>query len=250
MNDRPLIGITCRTVLYQASQKLRPTETVTRTYVDSIERAGGLALLLPNTSPEAAGVYLDRIAGLLLTGGDDVAPRFYGEEPHPEIDLVDDRRDAFEIALLRAAHARRMPLLAVCRGVQILNVAFGGDLFQDIPSQTENTLGHAQKRLDDGPWHELRVEPQSLLSRLSGPGPLHVNSFHHQACRRPGKGLVPSARAVGDGLIEALEDPSLPFWLGVQWHPELNAATGDPRTMALFSGLVAAARERVRDASK
>ncbi len=250
MNDRPLIGITCRTALHQASQKLRQTETVTRTYVESVERAGGLALLLPNTSPDAAEAYLDLVSGLVLTGGDDVAPRFYGEEPHPAIDLVDDRRDAFEIALLRAAHARRMPLLAICRGVQILNVAFGGDLYQDLPSQTGNTLGHAQRRLDDGPWHELNVEPPSLLARLSGPAPLHVNSFHHQACRRAGRGLVPTARAVRDGSIEALEDPSLPFWLGVQWHPELNAASGEPRSLALFSGLLSAARERGSAASK
>jgi len=235
----PVIGLTSRTMPFRAARQQRPTETVTRSYIDAVERAGGLCMLLPNTHVERADAYLDRIDGLLLTGGDDPDPVLFGEDPHPQIELVDPRRDHFEIALIHGARRRGIPIFGICRGVQMLNIALGGDIYQDVPSQTDSGLQHTQQRLDDGPWHEVQVAENSLLARILGVRNLRVNSFHHQACRKPAEGLNVSA-AAGDGVPEALEDPSFEFCLGVQWHPELSAGEGEK----LFEAFVQAARNR------
>ena len=234
----PVIGLTSRTVPFPANRRSRPTETVTRTYVEAVVAAGGLCLLLPNVDPSRAEAYLDRIDGLILTGGDDPDPVLFGEEPHPRIDLVDARRDRFEIALARGAHARDLPLFGICRGAQLLNIAMGGDIYQDIASQTDSELQHTQRRLDDGPWHEVEIVEKSRLRALLAVTKLRVNSFHHQACRRPGDGLIVSARSA-DGLPEAVENPARAFFLGVQWHPELGGAGSE----ALFAGFIEAARK-------
>jgi putative glutamine amidotransferase len=230
----------------RAARQTRPTETVARSYFEPLEAAGGLPLLLPNADPERAEAYLDRIDGLYLTGGDDPHPHLFNEEPHPKIEQVDERRDLFEIALLRAARDRGMPVFGVCRGAQMMAVAFGGDIYQDIESQTETTVGHAQRRLDDGPWHRVTIRPDTLLSRLLGTPSLSVNSFHHQACRSLGDSLVACAECSEDGLVEAVEAPDQAFFLGVQWHPELAAGPKDP----LFAGFVEAARQYASASSK
>lgn len=237
----PVIGLTSRTLLFPANKKPRPTETVTRTYVEAVERAGGLCMMIPNLDAARAPDYLDRIDALLLTGGDDPDPALFGEEPHPNIELVDARRDQFEISLVHGAVERKMPVFGICRGAQVLNIALGGDIYQDIGSQTESNLQHTQRRLDDGPWHAIDVEPGSRLEALLdgdvAEHSLRVNSFHHQACRTPGDGLSVCARS-RDGLPEALEMGKHPFFLGVQWHPELGGVGSD----ALFSAFVDAAR--------
>ncbi|MHC4940583.1 MAG: gamma-glutamyl-gamma-aminobutyrate hydrolase family protein [Planctomycetota bacterium] len=233
----PVIGLTSRTMPLPATKKQRPTETVTRTYVEALEAAGALCLMLPNVDPGSAGAYLDRVDGVLLTGGDDPDPILFGEEPHPNIDVVDARRDRFEIAIAREAHERGMPLFGICRGVQLFNIALGGDIYQDIGSQTESVIQHTQRRLDDGPWHEISIEEGSRLHAVVEATSLRVNSFHHQACRRPGRGLSVCATSA-DGLPEAIEDPGRDFYLGVQWHPELGGAGSE----ALFAAFVAAAR--------
>ena len=249
--DRPVIGLTSRTLLLPAARQNRPTETVARSYVEPIEAAGGLALLLPNCDdPERAGAYLDRLDGLVLTGGDDPHPHLFGEEPHPGIEAVDERRDHFEIALSQQARTRGLPVLGLCRGVQLMNIAAGGDIYQDVVSQTESEVRHVQLRLDDGPWHKVEIRPGSLLGRVIGEGVRAVNSFHHQACRRVGDGLEICAKCPADGLIEALWDPEHPFFLGVQWHPELNAADGDTDAQRLFQAFVEAARAHAQKASK
>ena len=234
----PVIGLTSRTMPLPANKKHRPTETVTRTYVEALEQAGALCMLIPNVDPARAEEYLSRVDGVLLTGGDDPDPILFGEEPHPHIDVVDARRDRFEIELARGAHARQLPLFGICRGVQLLNIALGGDIYQDIGSQTESAIQHTQRRLDDGPWHEVRIEQGSRLYAVVQAGSLRVNSFHHQACRRPGSGLSVSATSK-DGLPEAVEDPSRDFYLGVQWHPELGGAGSE----ALFAAFVDSARK-------
>jgi putative glutamine amidotransferase len=237
----PVIGLTSRTLPFPANKKQRPTETVTRTYVEAVERAGGLCMMIPNLDVSRAAAYLDRIDALLLTGGDDPDPELFGEEPHPNIEMVDSRRDLFEVSLVRGAVERAMPVFGICRGAQLLNIALGGDIYQDIGSQTESSLQHTQRRLDDGPWHEIDVEPNSRLgSLLEGSltgRSMRVNSFHHQACRRAGDGLTVCARA-RDGLPEALEMGDHPFFLGVQWHPEL----GGNGSEALFSAFIKAAQ--------
>jgi putative glutamine amidotransferase len=185
-------------------------------------------------------------AGLMLTGGDDVAPGRYGESKHPAVVEVEPERDDFEIALVREARRRDLPIFAICRGVQVLNVAFGGSLVQDIPSQVPGALQH---KLTVPPHqsyalaHEVWFEKDSLLGsllkdRLSDGDSCEVNSRHHQAVKQVANGYRVTATAP-DGVIEAIEDPSARFCLGVQWHPENFWRTGEFR--ALFEGFVQAA---------
>jgi len=247
---RPVIGVTSWTRLVRSGNRERPAETLPRTYVEALEEAGALPVLLPNaTDPALAPACLDLVDGLLLSGGDDPHPRLFGEEPHPNLETVDERRDRFELALVAEARARGMAVFGICRGVQILNVALGGDMVQDIGSQTDAPLRHTQRTLDDTGWHAVDVLPGSRVAELTGRTRLFVNSYHHQACRRPGEGLRVCATAP-DGLIEALEDPSRPFFLGVQWHPEVGRQRPDSGSLQLFTGFVAAAREQAALASK
>ncbi len=189
---------------------------------------------------------LDGLDGLLLTGGGDVAPEKYGETPHPSIEPAEPGRDDFELGLVALARQRGLPILAICRGIQVLNVACGGTLVQDIPSQIPGALAH---KLDVPPHqafelaHEIWIDKDTLLSRLmrerlSDADSCDVNSRHHQAVGTLAPGLVASATAP-DGVIEAIEDPAARFCLGVQWHPENFWRTGEFRP--LFEGLLEAA---------
>jgi putative glutamine amidotransferase len=189
---------------------------------------------------------LSGAGGLMLTGGDDVAPTRYGESKHPAVVEVEPERDEFEIALVQEARRRNLPIFAICRGVQVLNVAFGGSLVQDIPSQLSGALQH---KLTVPPHqsyalaHEVWFEKDSLLGsllkdRLSDADSCEVNSRHHQAVKQVANGFRVTATAP-DGVIEAIEDPGTPFCLGVQWHPENFWRTGEFRS--LFEGFVQAA---------
>jgi putative glutamine amidotransferase len=186
------------------------------------------------------------VGGLLLTGGEDVAPSRYGEAKHAATVEVAPERDEFEIALVKEARRLNLPILAICRGIQVMNVAFGGTLVQDIPTQVENALDHAFKVPPHKPFdyaHDVWVDDNSLLAklmteRLSGSDSCAVNSRHHQAV----KDVAPGFRVVAtapDGIIEAIEDPAARFCLGVQWHPENFWRTGEFRP--LFEGFVEAA---------
>jgi putative glutamine amidotransferase len=189
---------------------------------------------------------LENAGGLMLTGGDDVAPSRYGEAAHSAVVIVDADRDAFEIALVQEARRRGLPVLAICRGIQVMNVAFGGTLIQDIPSQVHGALDHRltvppHKSFDYA--HDVWIEERSLLARLmqerlAGSDSLAVNSRHHQAVRDVAPGLTVVATAP-DGIIEAIEDPAARFCLGVQWHPENFWRTGEFRP--IFEGFVEAA---------
>jgi len=242
-DTRPLIGLTSWTRRVRSGAKDRFNEAVPRGYTEGVEEASGLPVLLPNSEdPSLAASYVDRIDGLLLTGGDDVHPALFGETPNPKIDLVDERRDRFEIALLRAARERGMPVFGICRGIQLMNVALGGDLYQDLPSQRESAIGHAQKTLREGPWHEIEVRPGTRLAEVLGETRTAVNSYHHQACRGVAPGLLVTA-TTPDGVIEAVEDPAHPFFLAVQWHPEVLEGGNAVSSRRLFAAFVAAARE-------
>ncbi len=193
------------------------------------------------------GQALDGAGGLLLTGGDDVAPARYGERPLPAVAAVAPERDEFEIALVKEARRLGLPILAICRGVQVLNVACGGTLVQDIPTQVENALNHAltvppHRAFDYA--HDVWIEDNSLLAslmqeRLNGSDSCAVNSRHHQAVKEVAPGFRVVATAP-DGIVEAIEDPAARFCLGVQWHPENFWRTGEFRP--LFEGFVEAAR--------
>jgi putative glutamine amidotransferase len=239
---RPVVGVTARTLHLQGSKALREAETLLRAYTEVLEAAGALPIILPTAEdPGRAAEYVELCDGLLFSGGDDPKAQLFGEEPHPSVDLVDERRDLFEIELARAARECDLPMLGVCRGIQILNVAFGGDIYQDLVSQTDSTVAHVQKTLGDRTWHTVDVAPGTRLADIVGAGPLEVNSFHHQACRSVGERLIVSSQTVSDGLIESIEDPDASFCIAVQWHPEISAQVGDPASQAVFEAFVRAA---------
>jgi putative glutamine amidotransferase len=199
----------------------RPGYTSMRAdYVRSVERSGALPLVLPTLAPETAEALLDRLDGLVLSGGVDVDPALYGQPRHPKLGRVDRERDDFELALTRHALRRDLPLLAICRGQQVLNVATGGTLIQDIPSELEGAVRHDAPGRRTRRSHPVEVTRGSKLGEILGTAALDVNSFHHQAVDLVGEGLSVSARSPADGVIEAVEMKDRSFVLGVQWHPE------------------------------
>jgi len=209
-------------------------------YVRAIEDAGGLPLVLAPGRPQDAPALLDKVVGLLLSGGADVDPALYGEPPHEKLGRVIPERDAFELALCREALGRHLPLLAICRGQQVLNVATGGTLVQDIPSQLSGAVDHDPDTERWGEAHPVRILPGTRLRAILGTDTVTVNSFHHQAVKEPGQGVIVSARA-DDGVVEGIEVPEQPFTVGVQWHPEAFWDHGR-RFQPLFEALVKAAR--------
>ncbi len=216
-------------------------------YVESVRRAGGepIEVVPGSESPEQI---LARVDGLMLTGGGDVDPRLYGEEPDATFQEAEAGRDAFEIALSQAAIASGIPLLAICRGMQVLNVAMGGTLVQDIPSQVTGALNHAIPEPRFHIAHEVWVAKDSRLATLLADHmedgeTCHVNSRHHQAVKQVAKGFDITATSP-DGVIEAMEKPDAAYCIAVQWHPENFWRTGEFRE--LFEGLVKAAIARTR----
>jgi putative glutamine amidotransferase len=232
---RPLVGITLGDGDEPGLHALRED------YLRSVEQAGAIPLALPPVEPADAPAILDRLDGVVLSGGVDVDPALYGQVPHPKLGRVNRRRDDFELTLTREALRRDVPLLAICRGHQVLNVATGGTLLQDIPS----TLGGRMEHQVKGPRfqyaHTVDLARTSLLRAILGRDSLPVNSLHHQAVGRPGDGLVVSARCPEDGVVEGLEMPGRRFVVGVQWHPESFWDRPDP-SQALFAAHVDACR--------
>jgi putative glutamine amidotransferase len=185
-----------------------------------VEQANAVPLVLPNVEAADAATLLDRLDGVLLSGGVDVDPLLYGQPPHARLGRVDRRRDDFELALTREALRRDLPILAICRGQQVLNVATGGTLVQDIPSELKGAVEHDAPGQRSRRSHEVVVVAASRLRQILGQDTVSVNSFHHQAIDRLGEGLVVSARSKGDGVIEGVEIPGRRFVVAVQWHPE------------------------------
>lgn len=213
---KPVIGLTHSIMLDEK------TLHMPLAYANAVRAAGGIPVLLPANDNEADVMrMLDMIDGLLLTGGDDVDPLLYGEEQRWQSGDICPLRDAYEMLLCRCAFARReLPVLGICRGIQIMNVALGGTLWQDLASQKPDSIAHRQKQTSAHVSHSVSLAQDSLISSIFGNAEqLLVNSHHHQAVKAPGSGLVVTATAP-DGVIEAVEDPTRDFFLGVQWHPE------------------------------
>jgi putative glutamine amidotransferase len=213
-------------------------------YIASVERSGARARVLDVT--ESPRSVLAEVDAVLLTGGGDVDPVFYGEDRHPLTHDAEPGRDEFEIDLARRAMSGNVPLLAICRGAQVLNVAAGGTLVQDIPSAVESGLPHAVNEPKTLDCHDIEIVAGTKLSRVIGTSAgaacsCRVNSRHHQSVGRTGEGLVVSARAA-DGVVEAIEKPDARFCIGVQWHPENFWESGEFRP--LFDAFVEAARAR------
>jgi len=219
---RPTVGITAATevVSYGVWDRVQAFMSPA-SYVRAVQRAGGRPVLLlpdPEDAEDPSGV-LDLVDALILTGGaGDVDPALYGEERHPETGPIQEERDAYEISLARAAIERGLPTLGICRGMEVLNVVYGGSIEQHLP----DVLGHEEHRHTPGTYsdHEVRLDPGSLAARAAGSERSPVKSHHHQGINKVGDGLDVTGWAADDDAIEALEDPMCPFVLGVLWHPE------------------------------
>ena len=233
---RPVIGVT---IGY--SSENREIFALRDDYVRAVEKAGGLALVLAPGTADDAPVLLDHLDGLLTTGGADIDPGLYGETPHETVTRVIPERDALELALSREALRRDLPLLAICRGHQVLNVAIGGTLVQDLPSQWKGAINHDPDVERWSPAHDVRILPGTRLREILGRERVAVNSFHHQAVKEPGQGAVVSAYSEGDDVVEAIEIPGHRLALGVQWHPE-SFWDKDGSFQPLFEALVKACR--------
>jgi putative glutamine amidotransferase len=242
----PLIGVTTSEIRRTASSEPIPEgEPPARfemalglPYLKGIEAAGGLPLVIPPLGEEALEPLLDRIDGICLSGGPDIDPANYGAGPHPEQGPTEPDLDRFELEVARRADAREMPILAICRGTQALNIVRGGVLHQHLPEISEE-IAHRQATPGDQPSHAVAIEADSKLAAVLGDREIEINSFHHQAIDRLGAGLRISARAP-DGTVEAVEDPSRRFLIGVQWHAE--TLIHRPYEAALFNCFVEACR--------
>jgi putative glutamine amidotransferase len=222
---RPAIGLCAAQERARFGAWDEEANLLPRSYARAIQRAGGIALILPPDplAAERPGELLDLLDGLVLTGGCDVDPATYGAERHPETGATAPERDEFDLALARAALERDMPLLGICRGMQMLNVAMGGGIEQHLPA----VVGHEGHRHTPGAFadHHVRLEPGSLAARVVGREQEGVKSHHHQALDGIGEGVAASGWSIEDGVVEAIELPEQRFALGVLWHPEEDEAS-------------------------
>jgi putative glutamine amidotransferase len=246
---KPIIGITSRQPVIKTSGGDLHAHVVNKVYTDAVVRSGGTPITLPPVTPEDALHIADRIDGLLLSGGGDIDPSFYGGKLHDDMYAIDPARDEFEFALVREAQARRMPTLAICRGLQVINVALGGTLIEDIPSEIGST-DHSIRGPEVVDCHQtVTIDSDSLVAQTIGSTEACVNSIHHQAVRQ----IAPGMRAAGwtgDGVVEVLdpEDHNWPL-LAVQWHPEYLVVKDDAASLALFRALVETARMKAGSSS-
>jgi putative glutamine amidotransferase len=251
---RPAVGIPTQTLqsLGGISAAIPPSWVMSQRYVQTLTAAGALPWLVPLVDEETLRGIYEALDAVFLPGGADIDPVSYGTAPHPLCDKTDRERDRVELALAKWAIADGKPVLGVCRGMQLINVARGGSLYQDLGSQYANGIKHdyfpfgAENRPRDYLAHEVSIAPGSRLARLFGPGPIKVNSMHHQGVRTLGAGLVPTAHAP-DGLVEALEGEGAGYLFAVQWHPEALTERDAP-TRRLFAEFVEVAGEWRREA--
>ncbi len=241
----PLIGITSYTVNGALiGRPKRPNayeytfQMVSMDYVLAIVRAGGVPVIIPPTTNESLlETYAKKLDGFVFTGGDDISPYLYGEVPIKGLGSVDVERDLYEIKLIRMILEYNKPLLAICRGIQVLNVALGGTLYQDLPSEHPSKINHSYTISSKSyPAHYVKIDEKSKLARIVGTTRLAVNSFHHQAIKKLGNGLQATAWA-DDNIIEAVELEGENFVIGVQWHPETMAEKDTP-SQQIFNALV------------
>jgi putative glutamine amidotransferase len=230
MKRKPLIGIACGLDDQHRKEFFLPTR-----YVDAVKAAGALPVALPVLGATEAAELADRVDGVVLIGGLDIPPDLYGEEAHPETVCVPRARPQFELKLIEASCQRRKPILGICYGCQILNVAFGGTLIQDIPSQVQTNIAHGGT---PPPRHAVQLESDSHLRDILQSPHIEIVSSHHQSVKTVGAGVRVVARAP-DGVIEATEFPVEHFVVGVQWHPEMDAES--VYTKRLFKAFVEAA---------
>ena len=241
-----IVAVTATARLVEGVERVR----LNAAYVRALESVGLVPVIVPpSASPESVLRVLDVVAGLVLSGGEDVDPSRYGATPHPELGPVNCARDDTELALLGRARALGLPTLAICRGIQVVNVALGGTLVQDLPSERQGIAPHDVDDERDSRVHGVRIDPDSHLASILGAQSLGVNSIHHQAVDRLGEAMRINARA-DDGTVEGVESDDPNWWMvGVQWHPEELTTTPEPWDRRLFAAFAAACRSRVSSAS-
>lgn len=234
---KPLIGISSHMDLPQDEHKISLEN------VEAVRRAGGIPVVLPNIQDEETITQMaEKLDGLYVSGGADVDPMLFGEEPHKDLGGITPMRDFFEVTITKKMLALGKPFIGICRGAQVLNVATGGTLYQDIHAQSEGELlKHNQKAPREYGTHFANVEADSLLNRLTNSTKLKINSYHHQACKDIGENLVVSAKA-SDGIVEAIEGTGEQFILGVQWHPE-HMVDSDDVSLKIFEGFINACKK-------
>ena len=239
LSQLPLVAVTATTEIIRGARRVR----VNQSYTDALQRAGLVPLVIPPLPAALASALLDGVAGLVLTGGEDVSPGRYGAAPHPTIESHEDR-DECEIALVLAAQERSLPTFAICRGAQVVNVALGGTLVRDIPSEWPGAIGHDPGGSRNARVHDVHAEGDTRLATLLGVDRFTTNSFHHQSVDRLGDALRVSARAP-DGVVEAIESTDPDWWMvGVQWHPEELTDTAEEWDRQLFTAFAQAVRDR------
>ncbi len=239
LNKRPLIGISCRMDVDGDQFYLR------KHYSEAVFHAGGIPVLLPLIPQEVFAQQLVRgLDGIVISGSSsDVDPHRYGREPHPKLGSIMTRRDQTDLFLLEEIFRARKPLLGICFGTQIINVYFGGTLWQDVESQVKGAVKHRQNSVEEYRSHSIRIEPKSMLFEMARQKELRVNSYHHQAIENVARALKPVATAP-DGIVEAVElCDNRQFMLGVQWHPEIGWEK-DKLSQKIFSRFVSAATSR------
>lgn len=237
----PLIGITAGN-----DPRIQGVYVLRSDYIRSIEKAGGTPIILAPSQEAAASGLIQSLHGILLSGGVDIDPSLYNETPHHTVTRISSERDKFEARILSDAFQRNLPILGICRGMQMLNVALKGSLIQDLPSCScvKSYIRHDDpERHRSEIAHTVCISRRSLLHHVLGLEEVQVNSFHHQAIKRLGKGLVAAAWS-GDGIIEAVESPGMDFCIGVQWHPE-SFWNRDETFAPLFETFVQAAQRLV-----
>lgn len=235
-NMKPLIGITAS---FTSSEHQR----VNNTYVKAVIRAGGIPVILPTGTEQDIERFVEKFDGFIFTGGGDVDPILFGEEPHIDLGDVEPERDAFELPFAQAILRSNKPLLGICRGMQVLNIALGGGVYQDLYAQQENaTIQHSQKAATYHASHFVNFTKGSLMEEITGEETIRVNSFHHQAVSTVKSPLQVSGTA-NDGTIEAIESTTHSFVVGLQWHPEALIEKEDPPSLKLFDAFIKKSKE-------
>lgn len=245
-SNKPRIGITASEMLEDHSRRKptwKPFDYIKREYHEAVQKSGGIPVLLPNTYDSSLALdIIETIDGLLLTGGGDLHPSYYNQRPHPKLTETTPNRDSFEIALTKLALDSDLPIMAICRGHQVLNVALGGTLHQDLSCLPNRTLKHSDPEQTARVFHEVTITEGSLLHRILGTEKIETNSSHHQIIDKPGNGLKFVAFAREDNLPEAIEHTAKGFVIGVQWHPE--AIFEREHSRRLFAALIESSKQK------